>query len=111
MDINITIPQEEIEAVLTQHVQQKMPTVSIKGVKLGVTRNPQGVTATVDADFGGISSSTKKDDTAPNSVNPQEDTNENTEASDEPVEETETESEDKEDTPASKKSTLFNSKK
>lgn len=52
MNIDITIPEEEIISVLKAHVASKMPALNVTDIDLKVTRNPQGVIAAVTADFG-----------------------------------------------------------
>lgn len=55
MQIDISIPQAEIIQVLTAHVANQMPNLSVKSINLVATRkNGGGIVAEVDADFGAI---------------------------------------------------------
>lgn len=53
MNIDISIPEDEIKEVLTAYVAQKMPALNVKDIEFKVSRNPNTVSATVVADFGG----------------------------------------------------------
>lgn len=53
MNIDISIPEDEIKQVLTTYVAQKMPTLNVKDIEFKVSRNPNTIAATVVADFGG----------------------------------------------------------